>query len=135
MMRIAGEVAFSLDIRSTSRATLDKMDALIAEIIPEIEARRRVAFDLGSNTDTKPGISDPEIRAGLAAAARGAGIPYLEMPSGGGHDTQAFLEAGIPAAMLFVRNQNDSHNPDEAMEIDDFAQACRVLMGYVATRI
>ena len=57
------------------------------------------------------------------------------MPSGGGHDTQAFLQAGIPSAMLFVRNGNDSHNPDEAMEIDDFAQACEVLIRYVATRI
>lgn len=135
MMRIAGEVAFSLDIRATSRSTLDRMEALVAEIVPEIEARRRVTFALGPNTDTEPAISDPEIRAGLRATACRAGIPFGEMPSGGGHDTQAFLEAGIPSAMLFIRNANDSHNPDEAMEIDDFARACEVLIGYVATRI
>ena len=29
--------------------------------------------------------------------------------------------------MLFVRNANGSHNPREAMEIDDFLQAAAVL--------
>jgi N-carbamoyl-L-amino-acid hydrolase len=28
--------------------------------------------------------------------------------------------------MLFVRNQNGSHNPDEAMRMEDFAAACAV---------
>ena len=38
-----------------------------------------------------------------------------------------FANAGIPSAMLFIRNQNGSHNPDEAMEIDDFMQGVGVL--------
>ncbi|MBI4183588.1 MAG: hydantoinase/carbamoylase family amidase [Proteobacteria bacterium] len=134
MMRIAGEVAFGLDVRSTSPEALAEMDRFIAGIIPEIESRRRVTFDLGPNTGVRPALADPGLRAGLVAAARAAGIPFREMPSGGGHDTQAFLEAGIPAAMLFVRNENDSHNPDEAMAIEDFAQACRVLMGMLWAR-
>jgi len=29
--------------------------------------------------------------------------------------------------MIFVRNQNGSHNPDEAMRMEDFQQAVRVL--------
>jgi N-carbamoyl-L-amino-acid hydrolase len=36
--------------------------------------------------------------------------------------------------MLFVRNQNGSHNPKEAMRMEDFAAACAVIqrfaMGY-----
>jgi len=34
---------------------------------------------------------------------------------------------GVRCGMLFIRNQNGSHNPDEAMEIADFAAAVRVL--------
>jgi N-carbamoyl-L-amino-acid hydrolase len=34
--------------------------------------------------------------------------------------------------MLFVRNANGSHNPDEAMEIDDFLQAAAVLTRWLA---
>jgi N-carbamoyl-L-amino-acid hydrolase len=30
-------------------------------------------------------------------------------------------------AMLFVRNENGSHNPDEAMDIDDLLQAVAIL--------
>jgi N-carbamoyl-L-amino-acid hydrolase len=34
--------------------------------------------------------------------------------------------------MLFVRNANGSHNPREAMEIDDFLLGAAVLTGWVA---
>ena len=34
--------------------------------------------------------------------------------------------------MLFVRNTNGSHNPREAMEIDDFLQAAAVLTYWLA---
>jgi beta-ureidopropionase / N-carbamoyl-L-amino-acid hydrolase len=33
----------------------------------------------------------------------------------------------VPTLMLFVRNQNGSHNPDEAMEMADFATVTRLL--------
>ena len=39
--------------------------------------------------------------------------------SGGGHDAQDFVRAGIPAAMIFVRNDHGSHNPKESMELND----------------
>jgi beta-ureidopropionase / N-carbamoyl-L-amino-acid hydrolase len=31
--------------------------------------------------------------------------------------------------MIFVRNEHGSHNPDEAMTLDDFAVATRALLG------
>jgi N-carbamoyl-L-amino-acid hydrolase len=49
------------------------------------------------------------------------------MPSGAGHDAAVFANQGIPSAMIFVRNQNGSHNPDEAMEIDDFVDGIAVM--------
>jgi len=33
----------------------------------------------------------------------------------------------VPTLMLFVRNQNGSHNPDEDMQMADFAVVTRVL--------
>jgi len=35
--------------------------------------------------------------------------------------------AGVPCAMLFIRNAHGSHNPDEAMSLDDLLLATRVL--------
>ncbi len=126
-VRIAGEAMFGLDIRSVSPATLELMHRHVTEIIPEIEARRRVRFDLGAISRTTPVATHPGLRSALLAAARDTGVPHREMGSGGGHDAQVFAEAGVPAGMLFIRNDRNSHNPDEAMEIADFAQACRVL--------
>ena len=42
------------------------------------------------------------------------------MASGAGHDAAVFANAGVPSAMVFIRNENGSHNPHEAMDIDDF---------------
>ena len=38
-----------------------------------------------------------------------------------------FANAGVPSAMIFVRNEHGSHNPHEAMEIDDFVHGTNVL--------
>ncbi|CAH1689909.1 hypothetical protein CHELA1G11_20582 [Hyphomicrobiales bacterium] len=53
------------------------------------------------------------------------------MVSGGGHDPVAFAEAGIPAGLVFIRNQFGSHNPNEAMRMEDFAEACRVVQRWL----
>ncbi len=72
------------------------------------------------------------MQAGLRRAAESLGVRYLAMPSGAGHDAAAFAQAGIPSGMLFVRNQNGSHNPKEAMRMEDFAAACSVATRWAA---
>jgi N-carbamoyl-L-amino-acid hydrolase len=34
--------------------------------------------------------------------------------------------------MIFIRNAHGSHNPDEAMALDDFAAAARLLTSFIA---
>jgi N-carbamoyl-L-amino-acid hydrolase len=43
-----------------------------------------------------------------------------------------FANAGIPSGMIFVRNANGSHNPDEAMDIDDFMKGVDLLFAAVS---
>ena len=52
----------------------------------------------------------------------------FEMASGAGHDAAVFSKVGIPSAMIFVRNSNGSHNPDEAMSPEDFAVGAGALL-------
>jgi len=54
------------------------------------------------------------------------------MPSGAGHDTSVFANRGVPAALIFVRNQNGSHNPDEAMRLEDFEVAAEIVRRCIA---
>jgi N-carbamoyl-L-amino-acid hydrolase len=51
------------------------------------------------------------------------------MASGAGHDAAVFAKMGIPTGMIFVRNLHGSHNPNEAMTLDDFGIATRALLG------
>ena len=37
--------------------------------------------------------------------------------------------------MIFIRNENGSHNPDEKMEIDDFLVACTILASWVSNNV
>jgi N-carbamoyl-L-amino-acid hydrolase len=71
--------------------------------------------------------------AGLLALAHRTAqrlkIDAPEMSSGAGHDCAVFANAGVPCAMIFIRNDHSSHNPKEAMDIEDFAEACRLLHG------
>jgi N-carbamoyl-L-amino-acid hydrolase len=55
------------------------------------------------------------------------GQPDEPMASGAGHDAAVFANAGVPSAMIFVRNQNGSHNPHEAMDMEDFMIGASVL--------
>ena len=63
----------------------------------------------------------------LQDAADCVDVKMLRMASGAGHDGMAIEQAGIPMAMLFVANQNGSHNPHEDMQMDDFLMATDVL--------
>jgi N-carbamoyl-L-amino-acid hydrolase len=125
--KIPGEARFQLDVRSIDTASLDAMFGELHRLIGAIEARRGVRFELGEETRSVASLMDHTVQAGLSRAADASGIAYHRMPSGGGHDAAAFAQAGIPAGMMFVRNQNGSHNPNEAMRMEDFAAGCAVL--------
>jgi beta-ureidopropionase / N-carbamoyl-L-amino-acid hydrolase len=130
--KIPGEARFQLDIRSVRPESVDAMMQELHRLVPRIEARRGVRFELGEETASGAAPMDSAVQAGLAAAADALGIAHKSMPSGGGHDAAAFAAAGVPAGMVFVRNQNGSHNPHEAMRMEDFAAACAVLTRWAA---
>ena len=75
------------------------------------------------------GQVDPAIRSALEQGAAELGIPVLQLGSPASHDAAAFAAAGVPMGMIFVRNENGSHNPHEAMEIDDFMAGASLLTG------
>ena len=62
----------------------------------------------------------------LSQSANALGIAYREMATVG-HDASIFARAGIPSAMVLIRNQHGSHNAQEAMEMVDFKLGSQVL--------
>ncbi|MBI4182711.1 MAG: hydantoinase/carbamoylase family amidase [Proteobacteria bacterium] len=130
--KVPGEMFFTIDARSHEADTLDRMQEFALAQARAIGARRGVAFELGPLSRVKPATMDAGLRAGLHAAARALDIRASDIASGGGHDAGDFANAGVPTAMIFVRNPHGSHNPDEHMEMADFEQAVAVLAAALA---
>jgi beta-ureidopropionase / N-carbamoyl-L-amino-acid hydrolase len=125
--RIAGEIAFSLDVRSIDLEVLKNIRAFIRAEMEIVQRDRKVRFKIGTEYLTAPEKMDSTLRAHLTELAERYQIPYIEIASGSGHDAMVFARNHIPTAMIFVRNEHGSHNPNENMSIFDFLQACELL--------
>ena len=131
LTRIPDLVDFSIDIRSQSAEALDEMRELLRQEIDTVARERKVRFDLDAEIYTPPALCDSAMVEDLSAAmARVDQEPFV-MPSGGGHDAAVFANAGIASAMIFVRNRNGSHNPQEAMEISDLMAGTDIIYEYL----
>lgn len=128
---VPGAFHFSLDVRAYDEAVLAGLEDKVHRIIEGIEQRRGVKFHLGTRAGAAVGLVDPAIKAGLEAAAADQQISVLHIGSPASHDAAAFGAAGVPMGMIFVRNANGSHNPNEAMRIDDFLEGTTVLMQWI----
>lgn len=127
MTRVPGEVRFTLEYRSESEATLEDFHQLACSEAAEIMRERGVRIDLGPPVRTPPAVMDARLLAQAKALCQAAGMPHEVLASGAGHDAAIFANAGVPSAMVFVRNEHGSHNPHEAMEMDDFLHGAAVL--------
>ena len=131
MTKVPGRCDFTLNFGGTSQAFLDACRAEVEACAAEIAVRRRVTFDLGECVHAAPAPLDESLRAVLEDSAAALEIPTRRFATVG-HDAAVFQRAGIPAAMVLVRNAHGSHNPDEAMTLDDFGAGVAVLAAAIA---
>ncbi|MBC7780486.1 MAG: Zn-dependent hydrolase [Proteobacteria bacterium] len=130
--KVPGDVGFCLEFRSQEDDVLACMTERARTASARIAQARRVEFDLGHFSPQKPATMDAGFRASLARGASDLDIATMDIPSGAGHDAQDFVHAGLPAAMIFVRNANGSHNAREAMDAADFELGTRLLAWMMA---
>lgn len=124
---IPGEVRFSLEIRSQSVDTLETFYGLVQAECRAVAAQRGVTFDFDRRVNTSPGRIDGAWIAHLEELAKEHHIECCRLPSGAGHDAAVMANAGIPSAMIFVRNRHGSHNAQESMDLDDFMKGTELL--------
>jgi N-carbamoyl-L-amino-acid hydrolase len=109
---IPSQVTAWLDARGTDP---DLVRALVAEV-------GEAAGTAATEESWTPATDFPQdLRDRIAALLAGPdGVPAPVLPTGAGHDAGILAAAGVPAAMLFVRNPTGvSHSPDEHAERDD----------------
>ena len=132
---VPGTFHFSLDVRAYDEAVLAELDQKVDALIAGIEQRRGVRFHRGPKARAAVGPANPAIKAGLERCAAALGIPALDLGSPASHDGAAFAECGVPIGMIFVKNRNGSHNPFEAMTIDDFLDGTAVLTSWLSDNL
>ncbi len=118
--RIPGEVSFSFEVRSQSFETLEAFYELFRSECRAVSDLRHVKFEFDDRLYSAPARMDDGMVRKLVELSQRLGLPDETLASGAGHDAAVFANAGVPAGMIFVRNANGSHNPNEAMDLDDF---------------
>jgi hypothetical protein len=96
--------------------------------VPHTGSAGAFGLDLGATGDSPADQMDVRLRAALRDR-----LGAFQMASGAGHDAAVFAAQGVPCAMIFVRNANGSHNPDEAMALEDFAIGAAALSSPLLT--
>ena len=132
LTKVAGEMSLSLDVRAYDKAHLAGLEERVVALGQRIAQYRGVRFELGPRASADVAPSHPGVMAALSSSAQALGIRTQPLASPASHDTATFTVAGVPSCMLFVRNENGSHNPHEAMEIDDFLDTAMVLAHWLA---
>jgi beta-ureidopropionase / N-carbamoyl-L-amino-acid hydrolase len=117
---IARSATVWLDARAASEPALR---ATVAQIAEQVAASDAV---LTEESRTPQTAFDDDLVARLAGLLDDAPV----MSTGAGHDAGILANAGVPAAMIFVRNPTGvSHSPAEWAETDD----CRAGVAALAT--
>lgn len=125
---IAGQVHFSLDLRSSKDTTRDHAETQIFDAFATIATRRQITVNPQRTYQAASQTCDSWLSGQLATAIKNSGYRLHSLPSGAGHDAMALANL-TRIAMLFVRCKDGvSHHPDESITAEDAAATADVLM-------
>ena len=107
-----------LDARAASDEVLTALVEDISRQATERAGRDGTSLEVTAESVSGSVTFDPALAARLAADHAGGDWPII--PTQAGHDAGILSAAGIPTAMLFVRNPTGvSHSPDETASMAD----------------
>src|SRR6266567_7129697 len=116
---ISSTVHAWLDARAPDENTLKELVSQVTAVAELSGTGHGVAVTSRCESLTPVVEFDLELRDRVVAALAGMGIEAPVLPTGAGHDA-GVLAAGLPTAMLFVRNPSGvSHSPAEHAEPED----------------
>ncbi len=132
---IPGRAALSLDVRHLDDAARDTACRDLHNTAEAIGARRGVSVEWRPVQESATVRCSPDLGAALSRAIEALGYAALSLPSGAGHDA-VIMSTLAPVAMLFVRCKGGiSHNPAEAVMVEDVAVALDVMDTFLANLV
>ncbi|QCX26344.1 allantoate amidohydrolase [Nocardioides jishulii] len=125
---VPSRVTAWLDARAASSAGLDDLVATV-----RAQAEQRAGRDGTSLTVTAESTSAAVAFDAALVDVLGEGRGWPVIPTAAGHDAGVLAQAGVPTAMLFVRNPTGvSHSPDEHAETEDCLAGVEALADVLA---
>ncbi|MBB2165679.1 allantoate amidohydrolase [Gluconacetobacter sp. 1b LMG 1731] len=130
---VPGAVTFSIDIRAGVDGVRDRAAEAIQAVLPEIAARRGVGLELTLQQDLPATPCDSGLSALMADAVSAVtGAAPRVLVSGAGHDAMVMARLA-PVSMVFLRCRGGiSHNPAEAVEVEDVQVALEAMTAFVS---
>ncbi len=126
---VPGLADFTIDVRSSDRASLAEIEDFVEKTVTVISAEEGLEQTLEQTFALEPLQLDVALIEVLERAAVAAGASRRRMASGAGHDAMV-IGRQVPAAMLFIPSRGGiSHSPAEHSSPDDVELGMRVLAG------
>jgi N-carbamoyl-L-amino-acid hydrolase len=126
---VAAGVRAWLDARAPEVSEVERLVGEIARQATDRAGRDGTTVEITAESVSPRVDFDPDLAARLSTVL--GGVPVL--PTGAGHDAAILQSAGIPSAMLFVRNPTGvSHAPSEFAEMPDCLAGVEALAAVVA---
>lgn len=125
---IPGDIAFTMDVRSSDADVLASLDRVVRSAVAEIGSRRRVEIAFENVWSKPPTVFDDKVVSAVQDAADMLGYSHRRITSGAGHDA-CNLNDVMPTAMIFVPCKDGvSHNELEDATQADCASGANVLL-------
>lgn len=124
---IPGKAEMVLQFRDADLAILEKMEAVLLEIVAAHDKVGPCKVECVNLTRMMPSVMDERLLAALdrSAEQHAPGL-HMRMPSGAGHDAQ-ILALRLPSAMMFVPSIGGiSHHFTENTADEDIVLGCQV---------
>lgn len=120
---IAGESRLTLDVRHADDGVRIGGIAKLTELAKRIAERRSLSLACSTHMDQQAVAMDPFLVNQIELAIGKTGCTPHRMASGAGHDAMILAEM-VPSAMIFVRTPGGiSHDPAEAVAVEDVQKA------------
>ena len=120
-----------LDARCSSEDSLADLVETVERQATERAARDRTTVAVTAESVSGAVTFDPDLAHRIAADHEAGDWPML--PTAAGHDAGILSTAGIPTAMLFVRNPTGvSHSPEESAPVEDCLAGVEALADVLA---
>ncbi len=119
---------FSLDFRSTSQETLEKLEKYLLGLGQDIASTRGLQFNTLLMDKTEPISTSSRIGEIMKEECQKLGFSSMTLPSGAGHDAQ-ILSSVAEVGMIFIPCVDGiSHSPQETIDWNDLEKGANLLL-------